>query len=164
MDGSHFDRMLRSLAVGGSRRGLLRRIAATTLGAALGRAVSAETLACARNGKRCDPKQPSTCCSGTCGKSHRCKPAKGAQGCTIDDNICVGQQRRCPGNHNGECVVLDSGKPFCIDPDLGDCHNCATEADCDAAFGLSGGRCVTNCPFCAISGVTRACVFPQQPG
>jgi hypothetical protein len=127
----------------------------------LGAGKTGAARACTKNGKECDPKKPRQCCSGTCkkhGKRHRCKPTPGAEGCAIRDDFCAGKAVSCPGNDNGSCVVLDSGKPFCFRSTA--CVDCDTDADCDAAFTATGGICVTRCPVCVPLGTRSLCVFP----
>jgi hypothetical protein len=154
MDGTQFDRWTQRIAGHASRRGVLRGLGAATVALALG-ARGAEAATCVKNGKECDPKKRGQCCSGNCRKKargHTCKPAPGAFGCTVNEDFCVENAIPCPGNPNGKCVVLDNGKPFCAG--LGQCTDCDTGADCDAAFGKQGGICVTRC------GRGSACVFP----
>ncbi|HEU5433742.1 MAG TPA: hypothetical protein VFU81_18885 [Thermomicrobiales bacterium] len=113
------------------------------------------------NGTPCDHKQPGQCCSGNCkksGKRHRCKPALGAQGCTVDHDLCQGDATRCPDNPRGFCVGRNDGEPFCTPQVV--CVPCATGADCDRAFQREGGVCIADCAFSVSIGLISACVFP----
>jgi hypothetical protein len=165
MDERRFDRWTRTMVSAASRRGVIGG-AATAFVAAFGsrhtmEATAAPVLTCAKNGARCDPANPGGCCSGACGKSgrqHRCKPARGAQGCTIEHNGCVlGMGGSCLGNRQGGCIVRDNGKPFCALS--ASCFSCAVDADCDRAFKTRGGVCITNCPLCQAQQLTSACAF-----
>jgi hypothetical protein len=165
MDGTRFDRWTRLLATGASRRGMMRGLGAAAVAVALGGRGAEAAATCIKNGKECDPKKRGQCCSGTCRKrkkarGHQCAPTPGALGCTVNDDSCALVFRRCPGNPDGSCIVLDNGKPFCS---LGAaaCATCETGADCDVAFGLKDGKCITRCPGCAANGGS-ACVFPEQ--
>lgn len=173
MEGARFDYLTRRFAGAAPRRLGRRRLTAGALAALFG--IGAPRLgaaACARNGETCDPKKPRRCCSGTCvkrkrkGRGHACRPRPAAApgpvpdplGCTVQDDFCVSSFRFCPDNPDGECVVLDDGRPFCA-LTLG-CVDCATDADCDARVGdpHAGGRCVKDCPRCNLQG-NNFCVF-----
>jgi hypothetical protein len=165
MDDARFDRMTRLIAGRASRRGVMRAAGAGAVATlvALGRGVvetDAAVTTCVANGDRCEPASLRGCCSGVCAKNggqHRCKPVRGALGCTVEQNACIeGMISSCPGNRKGICVIRDNGKPFCA---LGSaCVSCAADADCDRAAKTKGSVCITNCPICPES---TACVFPK---
>jgi hypothetical protein len=161
MDIDRFERFARRFGASGGRRPARRDVAGGVQTVLLAVGGASPTLACAKNGERCNPKRPSQCCSGTCKKSGKrgaCKPTQGAFGCTIDHDLCQGDATRCPGNAKGFCVVQDDRKPFCT-PQI-DCAACATGADCDQTFQREGGVCITDCAFCVSIGLKSACVFP----
>jgi hypothetical protein len=166
MDERRFDRWTRTMAGAASRRGVVRGAAVAVVAAIVHRAAGADAAAlstCATNGEPCDPANPGGCCSGACAKSggrRRCKPARGALGCTVEHNGCIeGMGGSCPGNRKGGCIVRDSGKPYCALS--ASCFPCAIDADCDQAFKTKGGVCVTNCPICQAEHLTSACMFPK---
>jgi hypothetical protein len=166
MDARRFDRWTQSMATAASRRGVIRSAATAVVGLVSRPAIeaaAAPVLTCAGNGKRCDPANPGGCCSGACGKSggqHRCKPARGAKGCTIEHNGCIqGMGGSCPGDRKGGCIIRDSGKPFCALS--ASCFPCAADADCDQAFKTKGGVCITDCPICRVQQVNSACAFAK---
>ena len=160
MDGERFDDLV--VAFGTHRRAVLRALGAAALAAAGARATGV-AAACTKNGKACDPDRPERCCSGTCkktGRGHACKPTPGAEGCTVEEDACAGEQPLCPGDPTGACVVLDNGKPFCARASA--CFACDSGADCDEQFGGTGGKCVKHCPVCTEQiGVPRICVFAE---
>lgn len=160
MDAYRFDAVIRSLGAAADRRAALRGLA-VAVAALAGGGGAARAATCLKNGKTCNPKRSGQCCSGTCakkGRGHTCRRSPGAQGCTVHDDLCLLHTRRCPGNPDGMCVVLDDGRPFCS---LGSfCFDCKTGADCDTTFQAEGGKCIKHCRACAAESSGHACVFP----
>lgn len=161
MDGVRFDRMVRRFGDAASRRHV---IAAAVAAAAAGVWAPARAGAvCKKDGGTCDARHSGQCCSGNCdrtGKRRRCKPAPGAEGCTVRDDACTLSGRgRCPQNDDGICVVLDNGRPFCALASA--CSACQTDADCDRVFQSKGGKCIKHCQVCKETSGGRACVFPE---
>ena len=119
MDERRFERWTRTMAGAASRRGVVRGAAMAVVATFIRRAAGTDAAAatCAANGKPCDPANPGGCCSGACGKiggRHRCKPARGAMGCTVLHNGCIeGMGGSCPGTARAVCIIRDSGKPYC---------------------------------------------------
>jgi len=160
MDGVQFDRLTKWLVDRPtSRRGLLRLGVGGGL-AALGFGMADEVSACRRTGKSCiEGRRNGDCCSGTCRRG-KCRTTPGAFGCKVGQDICQGEAVPCPDNPDGQCVMLDSGKPFCYE--AAGCEGCASHADCTT---FPNGRCITNCPACAppsASGI--ACAYPEFSG
>ncbi len=156
MDGTHFDQLTKRL-VGSthSRRGFLRLGAGGGLAAVVFGTAAVEVSACRRTGKPCAKgRRNGNCCSGTCRRG-KCRTTPGAFGCKVGQSICEGEAVQCPNNPDGQCVTLDSGKPFCYEA-VG-CDGCLAHADC---IDFPNGRCITTCPACAAS-TGRACAYPQ---
>jgi hypothetical protein len=159
MEAVQFDRWTtRWATTSPSRRGLLRLALGGGFGLLGFDQVAEEALACRRNGKPCAKGQRNgDCCSGTCRKG-KCRPTPGAKGCTVNSgDYCDGDQLdiKCPQNPDGFCVLLDSGKPFCM-VDV-DCSGCTSHADCTLR---ANGKCVKTCPRCGTA-TNNGCVYPQ---
>lgn len=157
MDGPRFDRWTK-LRGASSRRGVLRSAVGSGLagfGLSGGQAVA---LACRKNGTPCGAGRNGGCCSGTC-KKGRCRPTKGAAGCTVPRDVCKRPQDPCPNNENGLCILLDSGKPYCFKEI--DCVNCKSDAECTRLRDGVPGKCVKTCNACSPTSNHRACVYRQ---
>lgn len=156
MDGITFGHWTKRLVgSASSRRGLLRLGLGGGLGLLGFAQIAVEVSACRRTGKPCDKrKRNGNCCSGTCRRG-KCRTTPGAFGCKVGQDICEGEAVQCPDNPDGQCVMLDSGKPFCYE--AAGCDGCLSNADCTT---FPNGRCVTNCPACSPS-TGRACAYPQ---
>lgn len=158
MDDKRFDQWTRTLAAGGWSRRNVGRLALGGGLATLGLGLGAETaLACRRNKKPCAKGiRHGNCCSGTCRK-RKCRPTKGAAGCTVQHDICTGEGATpCPNNpENGACVKLDNGKPFCFQALT--CEACTSNADCTFR---PNGKCLKTCEFCDPFSDGQACVYP----
>ncbi|MGH3449807.1 MAG: hypothetical protein ACRDQW_03590 [Haloechinothrix sp.] len=157
MDGTHFDQLTKRLVDRrNTRRGLVRQGLGGGLGLLLFAQVVEEAAACRRTGKPCAKgRRNGDCCSGTCRRG-KCRITPGALGCKVGQSICQGKAVPCPGNPDGQCVTLDSGKPFCYEA-VG-CDGCRSDAECTT---FPNSRCITNCPACAPPNVGRACAHPK---
>jgi hypothetical protein len=162
MDTPRFDRWSRLLAVSArSRRGVARLVFGSGVAVVAFAGAADDALACRRNKQPCARNKPNgNCCSGTC-RGGKCRPARGAKGCTVRMDVCAERSFRCPTKPEGHCVVLDSGKPFCYEAAI--CEVCETDADCPLRNGRFPGKCVTTCqhPFCAETTNGRACFYAR---
>ena len=147
MDIVRFDALTRSLGATGSRRAILRAVAAGIVAGSLG--WRGEPAAAAT----CTLKASGECCSGRCkrkrGTSKRfCRQAPGQGICTVADNVCDSQSNGCgrPATPQCECYLTESGFSFCgafpeQTPDR--CFICNSNSDCEKrAGGKAGDRCV----------------------
>jgi hypothetical protein len=169
MDGTHFDRLTRSLADRPSRRGLLRGLAAALALATVrnlglvearnkhktkgAKGLRRNAFGCVATGKACRGND-ANCCSGICqGK----KPKKGKEDTSkcVAHNVleCQAGQDSCPGEPipcgaAGACTITTGKASFCSAAGDGDCVACRTDADCEASRG-PGAACIVcpgNCP------------------
>ncbi len=172
LDGKTFDAAIRQLATRLSRRGLLGAASALTLGIAAARATDGiearkrknrtrakklqlNAFQCVDVGKACRGSD-ANCCSGICqGK----KPKKGDKDksrcvahntgdCQDVQDVCLEVEVAC--GSGGACLRTTGNASFCGDG--GQCANCQTDSDCEAAGFLEGAACVV-CSDCAPSGV-----------
>lgn len=176
MDDNRFDRVVRSLAEGSSRRALGRGIAATALGLAAGRAPDAahgkqkkkkkdpktNVFGCVDVGNACRGKN-GLCCSHICeGK----KPKKGRKdtsrcvahdsgACQPGDDFCLGNEVACGAEDAGTCVRTTGSSPFCALMEIGVCTECNTDQKCQVIFG-PGAACVI-CPSECLA-ILTACI------
>src|SRR5687768_11858597 len=125
MDGNRFDELTR--AVAGSRRGLLRGLAAAAGAAALGRFGLREAeAACRAYGRACTG--PTQCCSGAC-SGGACTCADGTSPCQKrpGKTVCVAS---CPPGQSlssdCRCLCIGTGRP----PRNGLCECSANGASC----------------------------------
>ena len=147
MDAMRFDSLVRSLAIGTTRRTLLRRAALGALGAA-GAALGLRERAAAAEcrGRDADCRRDGQCCSGRCRDNGTCAPAgvgapcnrnkpsdcrSGVCGCTKRDT--AGKLTDCTCRRAACTAVRDEG--------------CAATADC------CNGFCITS---------RNVCFPPQQ--
>ena len=145
-----------TVAMESTRRGLLRLGLGGGLAALVFGTVVEQALACRKNGKPCGSGRNGNCCSGTC-KRGKCRPTPGALGCTVNSgDVCKNQFIPCPQNPTGVCLLLDNGKPFCIE--ASDCRACTSNADC---ITFPNGKCVKTCPICGASPNNQGCFYPQ---
>lgn len=169
MDGSRFDRLTRDWARG-SRRTVVRGMAATAIAAAIGAATfDAEAKLkknkCAPTNHKCDLDRPDKCCTKTCsdrGQGPRCVCAARGEGCLSDENCCLGSCDLSGGTPgvccNGMICDPDSasvlgGEPTCCIPHGGACFpdilgprsGCCKGQRCAHVreHGKSGFRCLT---------------------
>ncbi|MBA2518844.1 MAG: hypothetical protein H0V24_04205 [Chloroflexia bacterium] len=157
MDGTPFDQWIKRIAAPtSSRRGLLRLGVGSGFAALIFGTAAEKALACRKNGKPCDKgKRNGNCCSGTC-RNGKCRPTPGALGCTVNGgDFCQGQHIACPQNPGGICVLLDTGKPFCVEE--GHCLPCTANADCTFR---PNGKCLKTCPFCDGDN-NQGCFYPR---
>ena len=104
MDGKRFEELSRQVAAAGSRRGVLRALAAALAAPLLlgGRAEEARAglpiVHCKAPGKRCDTDKK--CCSGSCRK-HICQCVKRGHACwaPLEGALCCSQ--KC---QSGKCA------------------------------------------------------------
>ena len=167
LDPVRFDTLAKSLAAGGSRRGLLRTsIAAFTSGFWLIGRAPGVAAACLPPGEQCH--QPSECCSGRCNKRrNKCTQLpKKAHGCTIDDASCENTAppgTACPDLPNGICRITLKGRPVCGVPSTIHCEGCKDNKQCVDKFEFGVGALCVNCTTCP-GGTTCICPFFVKGG
>lgn len=169
MDADRFDALSRMVMTAGSRRDLLRGLAAAPFGLLLARLpdltsaknknkkkpLQRNDFGCLNLGQPCGGKK-NRCCSGVCkGK----KPKKGKRdtrtcaahdtgGCSAARSICdVGSfQSICgPGAVNAHCLATTGNAGFCVDSAIvspSNCRPCGKDADCEALGFPGGSACV----------------------
>ena len=136
MTGQHFDDLTKSLGRSGTRRSVLKGLAATVLGGMLTRvdrrAASAATSrpACRRLHETCSSS--SVCCAGngTCNSGVCCVATNGR--CSDDSDCCEGSGNVCRPAHPGDVLQV------CLPPApaLG---ACAESSDCAEALVCAPG-------------------------
>jgi hypothetical protein len=163
MHGSRFDTTIKSMTLMlGSRRGLLRSLAGSALGAALaGPCRSASAAKCRKNGLDC--RGSNQCCSGRCAGG-KCRPAPGQDVCTIEKLTCdLGKEAaRCGvGNLDCACYRRINGAAYCANVDSVTCAPCANDQDCIDFLG-PGRVCLraAGALCCAGEGESTACARP----
>ena len=175
MDAGHFDRLARTLSIGGTRRAALSTLLAAA-GTAFGLSGAQRTAAqtsCSLKANRVRCQSGAECCSGFCKRKRGtdkkfCRQANHQGVCTIEENQCDGGSDVC-GTQNGVsgpcfCYRTTTGRSFCgndaaIQPD--DC-DCTSDAQCENRV-RKGAKCVdlvnSGCIGC-LSGVNSGCMAP----
>lgn len=119
MDGSQFDRWTVAVTRPGTRRSVVRMLAAVTAGGALTQGSDDALAACKNDGRKC--KKDKNCCSKLC-KGKRCR--------------CKHVQESCPVGLAAQCC----GSLICGDAP------CVEGSGCCRPTGLEG--CTENCDCC----------------
>lgn len=131
MDGSRFDQLARALSGAGTRRGLLRMVAALPLLAGLADVPDAAADSCARKCRKKSNKKARRRCRKRCQKPQ--PPACETNADCLPGEVC----------QNGQCLP---------GPD-----ECTTDGDCGACESCGNGVCVSTCGQGAICRGDQCC-------
>ena len=169
MDGSQFDALSRTFAVGRSRRGLTQLLAGLAFGGSLANLQAMETKAKKKRGKRkkrrrggpriivvCTPNcEGRTCGSDGCGGT--CGPCGGGS-CQAGACSCLPGQELCAGTCISMCAAGEVRVP-------GTCDCCLVPGDvCTVDSECCSNRCVmgTTLKACRGGAWQEACTFGAQ--
>ena len=180
MDANHFDAVLRSLAVGSTRRLVLRGLAGALI---VREATRRPSVTHAKKGKKRKQKplllnqfgcvnvgnpcrgNDEVCCSGIC-EGQKPKPGKrdtrvcvahNTGGCSFGQDSCF-VPIPCAGVPDSMCFRTTGEGGICAPGAAGMCADCKKDQDCVAAGFGPGAACVICAAACPTSQNNTACI------